>query len=331
MQLTPQQADWLFTLQRPWPLTERPLLQLAQTLHTDEASLVEFISSLRSEGLVRRIGGVFDSRRLGYRSCLFAVSAEGDALEAAAREVSAHSGVTHAYIRSWPEGIQLGNLSASDYAPYPKLWYTLSVRGDHFEMESAKLAHLSPRPFPALTRYKIDVVFDTRTCPRDERTEYIMPALPQPLPLPTAEQRTRVRAYQEDTADIMHPFRTEDLAQLQAWQENGTLRRFALLLRHRASGFTANGMCCWSVPQTALEAAGRRLAQASDVTHCYARPSFPEFPFNLYAMIHKTSWQEGYETFLRLTRDAELPANGKVFFSTREFKKTSVRFFCEED
>ena len=66
------------------------------------------------------------------------------------------------------------------------------------------------------------------------------------------------------------------------------------------------------------------------MTHCYARPLTPAFPFNLYAMIHKSSWQEGFDTFRRLTDAAGLPP-GKVLFSTREYKKSSVRFFLEED
>ena len=154
------------------------------------------------------------------------------------------------------------------------------------------------------------------------------PPCPRPSPAPPAG--AAVRRYQDDTPDPAAPFRPEDLPQLRAWQADGTLRRFALLLFHRASGFAANGMCCWHVPEAAADGFGRRLAAEPDVTHCYARPFTPAFPFNLYAMIHKSSWQEGFDTFRRLTDAAGLPP-GKVLFSTREYKKSSVRFFLEED
>ncbi len=329
--LTPQQADWLFALQRPWPLTERPLATLAEGLGTTEEALADFLGTLRAQGLVRRVGGVFDARRLGYRSCLFGVCAgEGATLEATAAEVCAVPGVTHAYVRGWPEGVTLGGVSARDYAGFPNLWYTLSARADRFEAEAARLAHLGAQSFPALTRYKIDVVFDARTRGRDERTEYAAPTCPSPATPPDAEGRAIVRRYQDDTADPCAPFRLEDLPRLRAWQADGTLRRFALLLFHRASGFTANGMCCWRVPEAEADAFGRRLAADPDVTHCYARPLSDAFPFNLYAMVHKTSWEEGFNTFRRLTRAAGLPEDGKVFFSTREFKKSSIRFFLED-
>lgn len=331
LNLSPQQADWLFALQRPWPLVARPLAVLAESLETSEDALADFLDTLRAQGLVRRVGGVFDARRLGYRSCLFGARVgEGAALEAAAAEVCAVPGVTHAYVRGWPEGVTLGGVSSADYAEFPNLWYTLSARADRFEDEAGRLAHLGAFPFPALTRYKIDVVFDARTRGRDERTEYAAPRRPAPVSPPDAEGQAIVRRYQDDTEDPRAPFRPEDLPRLRAWQADGTLRRFALLLFHRASGFTANGMCCWRVPEAETDRFGRRLASDSDVTHCYARPFSEAFPFNLYAMIHKTSWQEGFDTFRRLTRAAELPEDGKVFFSTREFKKSSVRFFLED-
>lgn len=329
--LTSQQADWLFALQRPWPLVERPLATLSEGLGTTEEALADFLSMLRKEGVVRRIGGVFDARRLGYRSCLFGVRIENkEALEAAAMAVCTVPGVTHAYVRGWPEGVTLGGVSSQDYKDYPNLWYTLSARADNFEREAARLAHLGAQSFPALARYKIDVVFDARTQGRDERTEYAGLSNVCAATVPDAAGQALVRRYQDDTATPCTPFRTEDLPRLRAWQTNGTLRRFSLLLYHRASGFTANGMCCWRVPMAETDRFGRRLAAEPEVTHCYARPLTDAFPFNLYAMIHKTSWEEGVDTFRRLTRAAGLPEDGKVFFSTREFKKSSIRFFVEE-
>lgn len=330
MRLTPEQADWLFALQRPWPLVERPLEALAATLGTTAGMLARFLADLRRDGVVRRIGAVFDARRLGYRSCLFGVPRLSPTEEAAAvREVVALPGVTHAYLRGWPEGVAIDGVTARAYDAYPRLWFTLSARADRFEGELARLAPWKPIPFPALARYKIDVVFDPRTRARDERTEYLSPVAPRPAPLPDEPARALIRRYQHDAADPAAPFLAEDLPCLRAWQADGTLRRFALLLRHRAGGFTANGMCCWRVPEQELPVFGGRLAADPDVTHCYARPPRDDFPFNLYAMIHKTSWQEGYEAFMRLTRVAGLPP-GKIFFSTHEFKKSSIPFFEEE-
>jgi hypothetical protein len=90
----------------------------------------------------------------------------------------------------------------------------------------------------------------------------------------------------------------------------------------------ANGMCCWQVPIEAIDHHGRLLAAQPEVTHCYARPENEKFPFTLYAMIHNTSWEAAYDTFNQLTRHAELDSFArKIFFSTHEYKKSSLRFF----
>ncbi len=329
MNLTTEQQEWLYALQRPWPLVSQPLTVLAKSLGTSTEALVSFISDLRTQGLVRRIGGVFDARRLGYRSCLYAISAPEPAILAtAAGAVSAHPGVTHAYIRGWPEGFSHPSVTATDYEAYPNLWFTLSAPSATFEAEAASFAAFSPIPFPALTRYKIDVVFDPRTRQRDERTEYLSTKTLSESPQLSSVQQAIVRRYQDDTANLFTPFTEDDLPQLRAWQADGTLRRFALLLYHRVSGFAANGMCCWQVPQEELDLFGRRLAAFPEVTHCYARPAHASFPFTLYAMIHKTSWQEAMNTFDHLTQTCGLSGHPrKIFFSTHEYKKSSLRFF----
>lgn len=324
---TPEEDHWLYHLQRPWPLTVRPLETFAQQLNTTEAQLEDFLHRLREAGIVRRIGGVFDARRLGYRSSLFAIKAEGEALQEAAQEVAALSGATHVYMRGWPEAFTVDGLTTKDYEDYPNLWYTLSAPHPQFESIAEGLKRWQPQAFPAIRRFKIDVVFDTRTQGRDERTEYVSPQEVQPMPLPSGEAQALVRRYQDDTVQVTEPFLEDDLPQLRRWQEEGVMRRFALLLRHRKTGFTANAMCCWAVGPTELNTMGRRLAQSPDVTHCYARPPAQNFPFNLYAMIHKQTWEEAYQTFQRLAREAQLPETGKVFFSTHEFKKTSLRCF----
>lgn len=329
MNLTTEQKSWLYALQRPWPLVQRPLEAIAHTLGTTETALIAFIQALRTAGYIRRIGGVFDARRLGYRSCLFGIHAPSNAdLKRVSEAVTALPGVTHAYTRGWPKDLKLDGVTEKNYHAYPNFWYTLSAPATHFDETAAQLAAFNPIPFPALKRYKIDVVFDLRTRSRDERTEYVSPQLTAAPTLLNPAQQDIVRRYQDDTLNYTAPFRTEDLPQLQAWQADGTMRRFALLLYHRVTGFMANGMCCWQVPIEAIDHHGRLLAAQPEVTHCYARPENEKFPFTLYAMIHNTSWKAAYDTFNQLTRRAELDSFArKIFFSTHEYKKSSLRFF----
>ncbi len=316
-------------LQRPWPLTSAPLADLATTLDCTPAELLAFIHRLRDAGLVRRVGAVFDNRKLGYRSGLFAVDTRGEECDRIAAEIAKHPGVTHVYARGWPNDFTTPSINAADYEAIPKLWYTLSAPRDRFDEERATFENYHPLFLPALRRYKIDVILDPNARPSNPASLPLMRIEEECLtPIPTPDEQALIRRYQGDVASIEHPFEEADLPLLQQWQREGKLRRFALLPYHRAAGFSANGMCCWQVPETACDTFGQRLAASPEVTHCYARPLTPAFPYNLYAMIHKTSWQAGVDTFQALTQFAGLQAApSRLLFSTKEYKKTSPLLF----
>ena len=64
------------------------------------------------------------------------------------------------------------------------------------------------------------------------------------------------------------------------------MRRFAAILRHRQAGFTANGMIVWKIPEDNVDEKGIKIASFPQVSHCYRRPVYPDWEFNLFSMIH---------------------------------------------
>ena len=103
MTLNSAEERWLAELQRGIPLCARPFEALARELDCAEADLLSFVSRCRREGLVRRFGAVFDTRRLGYRSVLCAAAVPPAELDAAAAKVVPFVGVTHCYLRESAE------------------------------------------------------------------------------------------------------------------------------------------------------------------------------------------------------------------------------------
>ncbi len=339
-----QEAAALVALQRGVPLVGRPFAELGAPCGLSEAQVVELAARLLASGDARRFGGVFDARRLGYRSALCAMRVPEAELVAVASRVAAVRGVTHAYERGWPAELAPDSPGGPAGRAWPNLWFTLAAPAATFETELAALrAACAPHAIdelPALRRFKIDVVFDLGTRERDERVEPRGPraALDAGAVFELDEaQRACVRRLEGDIPLCARPFAapaaelglTEEalLAQLRAWQANGVLRRVGLLLRHRELGFKANGMCCWALPPGGeAQALGRRIAAFPEVTHCYERPDTPHFPFRLYAMIHTRTWEGTQALFQRIGRDAGLP-DGQLLLSLREFKKTSMQFF----
>ena len=91
--------ELLNLLQNDFPLVEEPFKAIAQTLSIDEEDVIENIKRLKKDGIIRRIGPVFDAKSLGYVSALFAIQVPEDTEDETANFISKFKGVTHNYKR----------------------------------------------------------------------------------------------------------------------------------------------------------------------------------------------------------------------------------------
>lgn len=119
----------------------------------------------------------------------------------------------------------------------------------------------------------------------------------------------------------------EVIDRLDAMQRRGVIRRIALAPNHYALGVTANGMSVWDVADDRAEALGERVGALNFVSHCYLRPrALPDWPYNLFAMIHGTSRPEveakRQEIAALLGPDCRA---ADILYSTRILKKTGLR------
>ena len=86
-------------IQSGFPITERPFKVLGERLDLQEDEVIERIKNLKSEGVIRRIGGNFDSRNLDFSSTLCAARVPDAKLERFVEVVNGYKGVTHNYLR----------------------------------------------------------------------------------------------------------------------------------------------------------------------------------------------------------------------------------------
>lgn len=108
---------------------------------------------------------------------------------------------------------------------------------------------------------------------------------------------------------------------------DGRIRRIGAVPNHYALGYTANAMSVWDVADDAVDDAGREIGALPFVTHCYRRPRrLPEWPYNLFAMVHGRSRAET-QAKLEIIRAALGPRAraGDVLYSARILKKTGLR------
>lgn len=120
----------------------------------------------------------------------------------------------------------------------------------------------------------------------------------------------------------------ELLCRLQSYRASGKIRKLGAVLRHRKVGYSANALCAWIVAPERMAEVGAMLAAEPYITHCYERVSRPGWPYTMYTMLHGHSRQE-CESYARdLAKRANL-TDFVLFYSTKEWKKTSMRYFRE--
>lgn len=341
--LNPADATLLDALQVGLPLIRRPFAALGQAVGLSEAQCLARVKQLRlgdahagTPKVIRQISAIFDTTALGYRSALVAAKIAPEKLEAAAAVISGHPGVSHNYER----------------AHAFNLWYTLAVPPDSalgLENTVEKLKKLSGadsmRLLPTLRLFKIGVKFDLGASGGDEGDAAPSGAFTEADRAIASRYRVdkthipAIRALQQDLPLVEEPFAIwareagmgvdELLTAAAQFKERRQMRRFAAVLHHRAAGVKANAMGVWAVPEAQVEEVGLRLAQFPEVSHCYRRPTYADWPYSVFTMVHARARQDALEALERM-RGAANGAKMDALWTVREFKKVRVKYFTPE-
>jgi len=149
-----------------------------------------------------------------------------------------------------------------------------------------------------------------------------------------------ILALQQDLEVVPEPFEAvarragasvpEVLRVIQGLKERGIIRRFGATLRHQLSGFGANALVVWEVPPEDLPRVGRQLAAYRQVSHCYARRPAPGWPYTLYSMVHGRHPEEITALVAQMAGEVGI-FSYQLLFSDQELKKTTMRYFREEE
>ncbi len=331
-------------VQGPFPMVQRPYQALAQELDTTEQDIIERLTELKRTNVLRQISAIFDTRRLGYKTTLVAMAYEPDQLHQGAMYINKHPGVSHNYAR---EG------------SYYNLWFTVAVPPEQdlvatVDHMAKATGALTSRVMPTIRFFKIGVNFDMvekKGSSFDYRPDSGKSGESKissekadsadwnkAVPL-TDTDKGAIRELQEDLELIPQPFDdmasrlgidTDQLFAMAAdFQERKFMRRYSAVLHHRRSGFSANAMIVWQVPPERSEEVGMTMAHHKAVTHCYERPTFPDWPYTHFTMVHATS-QNGCEEIGNEISQATGITDRMMLYSSREYKKTRVRYFVDE-
>lgn len=319
-------------MQDRFPLVPEPFAELARRAGATEGAVIARLQAMRESGVLRQVSPIFDTKALGYVSSLVAMRVADEQLARAAVVVNSHPGVSHNYKRTHAFN----------------MWFTIAVPpGADLQAHVDALHRLagaeSTRMLPTLRLFKIGVTLDMtgeraidhRSAPQYTHDHREVASKHQL----TARDIDVIRAVQGDLSLESNPFdaparvlgvSVEDLlGELEDLQQRGYLRRFAAILRHRKAGFGANGMAVWDVPEDDILDMGATMAGYTTISHCYQRPKYEDWRYNLFTMIHARKKGEVEEFVAQLSRDHHLQ-DYAVLYSTTEFKKVRLAYFTPE-
>lgn len=114
---------------------------------------------------------------------------------------------------------------------------------------------------------------------------------------------------------------------LQTMLDNGIIRRIGVVPNHYALGYQANGMTVWDVDTVKIDELGAQIGALDFVSHCYQRPRhLPEWPFNLFVMVHGKSRSEVEHKMGQIAALLGVHCHQyQILYSSRILKKTGLR------
>jgi len=318
-------------MQGSFPIAARPYEAIALEAGITEDEVLSSVERLLKDRIIRQITPIYDTRALGYGSMLVAAKVDPEHPWRAAKIVNSHPGVSHNYLRNHEFN----------------MWFTLAVEEDSklglqgtLDVLQELTGAESIRQLPTLKLFKIrmdlEMSGDTDTLAKRGVAE-------EPVDLEAQDyddfDRAVIRATQGSLPVVSEPWADaanqlgisvdELLAHLEAMQERGLLRRVAGILYHRRAGFSANGMGVWKVPADKIAEIGPQMAAYRGISHCYERPTYADWPYQIFTMAHGRSKEE-CDAILDAIAD-EFPIEERAtLYSSTEFKKIRLLYFTDD-
>jgi len=312
--------ELLNVLQTEVPLLATPFAVIGQQIEMSEKEVLKRAERLKRDGHISQISGIFDGRAMGYRSCLVAARVDSEDIERAAAVISTHPGVSQNYRRNhefnlWftiavPPGSALG------------LERTIELLGEQARWKIVRL-------LPTLRHFKHPEHEGESHSDHDPSAKHLDEA-----------EMEFVRILQKDLPLQPRPFDTvaknlggtadEIILHAKSFLRNQLMRRFAATPLPRKGAFSASVMGVWSVPEKRVDSVGVQLAQHRSVSQCFLRPTYEDWPYNVFTTVHGRSVDE-CEAVLRELSDQSGIDDMRALFPTKEFKRTRVSFFSPEN
>ncbi|GGI99174.1 heme biosynthesis protein [Halobellus salinus] len=316
--------------QSGFPVVEQPFRVIGDELGIDELEALERVRRLRKRGVFRRFGAVLNPPVIGS-STLAAVSASEARFDEVAAVINGYRQVNHNYRRDheW------------------NMWFVVTAASR--EKRDAILAEIEAKTgcdvlnLPMLTDYYIDLEFpvvnddafaresvaatdasatrisEDAVAGLSDLDAGLLVEIQDGFPLSATPYRDIAAAIDADVDEVV--------AAVDRLRADGCIKRIGCVVNHVVTGFDANCMVVWDVPDGELDARGEAVGELPYVTLCYHRPRRPdqEWGYNLFTMIHGRE-ADAVDGKIDELAAEHLPFPHERLYSTETLKQTGARY-----
>ncbi|WP_122088023.1 siroheme decarboxylase subunit beta [Halalkalicoccus subterraneus] len=317
--------------QSGFPVESRPFRRVGEAIGVGEDEALARVEALVERGLVRRFGAVLNPPVIGS-STLAAVRAPEGRFEEIADVINAYRQVNHNYRRDheW------------------NMWFVVTAGSR--ETRDAILAEIEERTgctvlnLPMLTDFYINLEFPVVNADRFAREsasgtgeiEATVISEEATGGLSTLDTRVLLEIQgglplsYTPYADVARTVGAEERAVLDSIRgllDTGCIKRIGCVINHLVTGFDANCMVVWDVPDDELDARGRAVGALPYVTLCYHRPRRSElgWEYDLFTMIHGRE-PAAVDAQIDELAAEYLPYDHERLYSTETLKQTGARY-----
>ena len=319
--------DLLTILQSEVPLASTPYAMVGQAIDMSEKEVIKRIERLKRDGVIRRIAASFDPRGLGYRSCLVAARVVPDKLEHSAAVINLHPGVSQNYLRNHDFNLWF----TIAIAPGSRLGLerTIEILGEEAQCEVIRLlptlkllkGSSSDSAEPSPNEVAIDNAAEQEPAQIGERELEFVRILQKDLPL-------QPRPFDGLAASIGSSG-DELISTARNFLKKQQMRKLTAFVDARKPSFSATTMGVWVVPEGHADDFGIRMGDFKAVSHCYLRPVYADWPYNVFTTVHGRSVDE-CESVLNEIAEATGIHDRTALYPTRELKRVRIALFSPE-
>jgi DNA-binding Lrp family transcriptional regulator len=320
-------------LQGSFALEPRPFARVAELAGLSEDDVLGRTQNLLDDRIIRQLTPIYDTRAFGYGSMLVAAKVDAEHPWGPAKIINSHPGVSHNYLRNHEFN----------------MWFTLAVEEDSALGLQGTLDVLqeltgaeSIRQLPTLKLFKIRMDLEMEGGTEQltaEAAEAMEPIELEKQPYDDFDVAV-VRATQGDMPVVPEPYapaaaqlgvtQAKLLEHMEGMKERGILRRVAAILFHRRAGFSANGMGVWKVPEDRILEIGKRMAAFRGISHCYERPTYEDWHYQIFTMAHGRSKEECDAILDAIETEIGCIEDRATLYSSTEFKKIRLLYFTDD-